>query len=836
MSDTAEAGTIAIGSGTVPPSAGGKAVGLAEIVRVGLPVPAAWAVLPGVTNRGLSALLETLSARGIERVAVRSSAAGEDGARYSFAGIHETELGVPIARIRAAIAHVAASPLAPRAQAYRRQHGLDPASGPCAVVVQEMVDAEWAGVAFGKGDGVLVEAVEGLGDAAVNGDAMPEQIEVLREGAELRVSRRWPRKQPFALRATAAGVERIALDGERPALPEQVALAVAAGVRSLEEAQRRPLDVEWAARDGRVVFLQARPQTHPLEQTLAAGEIWTRTNVSDTFPEIASACARSYMVPALDRLMHTVYARFGAPVSDRVPLAAEVAGRLVFNERAVYGFGDLVGVPRAWMKVVMGGAGGVSNAYVQGSVWTLLRRIGLVIRVGRFARGAEDDARAYIQKLREEVARTTSTPAERELTPESFREQQRRTSQVMDEGALITVQVACALQHVLSSAAMVLRKHPAPAALLSRLLDPDLVSVSTRQMEEQVEIALAMRRWVGGRRFLDEVTAAHAEGESWQRSMPPDLWARVQGWVASYGHRGRYESDPAQPRYGDDLRLLATALRALVTSAEEPEPLEARRARRRADCDAAWREVSGTVGAVGRRSLLGAVRRLGRLTVVREELRSTMVRWGALARRQMLDAGRSLVVTRRLEGPEDIFLLSLEELERALLDPAFDTRAAVARERARVAAWRRVDVPDHFRSEEVASFGRVGATTAGTDRRLLGTAVSPGVVEARVCLLRSPDDEAKMSVGGILVAPTTDPGWTHLFARAAGVVVEIGGVLSHAATVAREYGLPCVSNVDDALTRLRDGDLVRVDGTHGAVEILERAGPDGVRGSECVQR
>jgi pyruvate,water dikinase len=80
-----------------------------------------------------------------------------------------------------------------------------------------------------------------------------------------------------------------------------------------------------------------------------------------------------------------------------------------------------------------------------------------------------------------------------------------------------------------------------------------------------------------------------------------------------------------------------------------------------------------------------------------------------------------------------------------------------------------------------------------------------------------------MRTGGILVAPTTDPGWTPIFARAAGVVVELGGVMSHAATVAREYGLPCVSNVDGATRRLRDGDVLRVDGTHGKVEIIERS-------------
>jgi pyruvate,water dikinase len=91
-------------------------------------------------------------------------------------------------------------------------------------------------------------------------------------------------------------------------------------------------------------------------------------------------------------------------------------------------------------------------------------------------------------------------------------------------------------------------------------------------------------------------------------------------------------------------------------------------------------------------------------------------------------------------------------------------------------------------------------------------------------VLRTPDDEAKMALGGVLVTHSTDPGWTPLFARAAAVVVELGGVMSHSATVAREYGLPCVSNVDRAMARVRDGDLLRVDGTHGTVEIVARAG------------
>jgi hypothetical protein len=157
----------------LPRAAGGKALGLRSIARAGLPFPPAFAVLPRCSESDLSQLAAALKSLGASRAAVRSSAADEDGAQHSFAGILETQLGVPLERLAEAVAAVASSADSERARAYRRQRGLAPPSGPCGVVVQAMVDAEWAGVAFSRGGGVLIEAVEGLGEAAVNGEAAP---------------------------------------------------------------------------------------------------------------------------------------------------------------------------------------------------------------------------------------------------------------------------------------------------------------------------------------------------------------------------------------------------------------------------------------------------------------------------------------------------------------------------------------------------------------------------------------------------------------------------------------------------------------------------------------
>jgi phosphoenolpyruvate synthase/pyruvate phosphate dikinase len=143
----------------------------------------------------------------------------EDGAGASFAGIHETRLAVPLEGLADAVAAVARSPLAPRARAYREQLGLRPASEPCAVVVQVMVDASCAGVAFSRGSNeVVIEAVEGLGEVAMSGEAVPEMSVMGRTGNGWRVLRRSSRRQREAVRMSGMGVRRVPV--ECPAPPE----------------------------------------------------------------------------------------------------------------------------------------------------------------------------------------------------------------------------------------------------------------------------------------------------------------------------------------------------------------------------------------------------------------------------------------------------------------------------------------------------------------------------------------------------------------------------------------------------------------------------------------
>jgi pyruvate,water dikinase len=815
--------------GELPPEVGGKALGLRLIARAGLEVPAAWAVLPGAGATELGALAKVLEARGLRALAVRSSAADEDGARASFAGVHETALGVPPARLREAVAAVAASALSERALAYRRQLGLRPPRGGCAVVVQEMVDAEAAGVAFGRGAGeVTIEAAEGLGDAVVNGECVPETLVMRRDGEGWQLVRRGARDQVSALRHGVGGPARVAIEDARrrsAVLSAGTAAAIAAGVSALEAAAGGPLDVEWAVAGGRVSFLQARPQTRPVAAGLAPGETWTRANVRETTPELPCAFTRAFLVDALDRGARMNLRGMGTADDPAVPYASAVHGRIVLNERTFLEHGAALGLGeafRAWSVSLAGGTGG-ANEIPQIDLRVVLRHPVAMVRTVIWAGRAEASARRYLASIAGSRAARRQGPGGSDASEADLASRIRANPFLSDSDRWIVAQsrliAAVANGNMLAGA---LLRRPDAAALIPRLLEGAERSVSTRQIDDLVSIALAFRAWPGGARFLEDPPI---DPGRWRAALPPDLSGALARWLAACGHRGPFESDLSSPRYREDGRLLATALRPMVAAAQPPEAPESRRLRNARRWEETWAEVVGVLPRLRRARLRGVLRSLGRVMALRERFRSELMMDCAELRDDLRALGRRWAGEGRLETGDDVFHLEPQELSRALEDRGVDLRAAVRRELARRAAWRRVELPNRFASEEldrIAARG-LGALADGDGDALKGTAVSPGVAEAQVCVLRAPEEGTRMPTGAVLVAPATDPGWTPLFARASAVVVEVGGLFSHAATVAREYGLPAVSNVDGATDRLRDGDVVRVDGARGVVAVVSRA-------------
>jgi len=310
-----------------------------------------------------------------------------------------------------------------------------------------------------------------------------------------------------------------------------------------------------------------------------------------------------------------------------------------------------------------------------------------------------------------------------------------------------------------------------------------------------------------------------------------------------YGHRGLYESDWALPRYREDPSPLLHAIRMHLRDGRDASRAgQAERAD--AEASAVWSEFERAMTGLKRWTTLPRARKLAKTIkhyyVWREQCRSDMIRIAAALRAWHLVLADRFVERGWLDRQDDYFYLLFDEIAAAVgtkqparPEPvegrasdargstpsprAAGLRAMVAKRRAEMERNRRIEVPLLMHESELAAMIRTSRSGAvETDEGdLRGTPVSRGSVEAEVVVITDPGDFASMKRGAILVTRATDPSWTPLFTLAAGVIVEVGGVLSHASTIAREYGLPALANVKHATRRLRTGDRILLNATEG---------------------
>jgi pyruvate,water dikinase len=203
-----------------------------------------------------------------------------------------------------------------------------------------------------------------------------------------------------------------------------------------------------------------------------------------------------------------------------------------------------------------------------------------------------------------------------------------------------------------------------------------------------------------------------------------------------------------------------------------------------------------------------------------------------LLRQMLRELGHRFVEGGMIEQTDDIFWLEQDEVERAAskLDRGESLRnltQAIPHRKALRNAAKRASPPMALPQIKIMGIDLLGLKAGGAKKQkgttLKGVAASPGTVTGHACVMHSPEDFGKMQTGNVLVASLTTPAWTPLFARAAAIVTDIGGPLSHGSIVAREYGIPAVLGTGAATKRIRNGQIVNVDGTSGVVEILETA-------------
>jgi pyruvate,water dikinase len=306
--------------------------------------------------------------------------------------------------------------------------------------------------------------------------------------------------------------------------------------------------------------------------------------------------------------------------------------------------------------------------------------------------------------------------------------------------------------------------------------------------------------------------------------LPPVFQRGLAAFLDRYGHRAVAEIDLGLPRWADDPSHLLGALANYLALGDASQAPDAQFRRGAAEAERTGRELVRR--AAGRNPFRGAAVRFllsrGRsLAGARERPKFLIVLMLDRARAILAPVGDGLAAAGRLDASDDLWFLSLPELRGALGPGGADLRPVVAERRARYAEeLRRRHLPRILLSDGTEPASAAGPAPEAAGAVLRGSPASAGQVTGRARVVLDPVG-ARLEPGEILVAPSTDPGWTPLFLTAGGLVMEMGGAMSHGAVVAREYGIPAVVGVAGATERIRDGELLAVDGTAGTVAPLD---------------
>jgi rifampicin phosphotransferase len=761
-------------------------------------------------------------------LAVRSSATGEDGAAASFAGIHRTYLQVTDeAALLEAVKGCYASLWTPAAVAYRRRLGLDDREVAAAVVIQEMVPAGAAGVAFscdpltGRLDRFVINANRGLGESVVSGEAEPDEYRVspatypppilsVRVGRKRRVT--LPREGGGTETVEAAPSGRVLSDGQVRELTLLIG-RVHDALGNLTE----PQDIEWAHDGSRFYVLQSRPVTRLPEPRLPGAEqfptYWSNANLRDVMPLVQTPLGWTMVRHQVEILLRTPFVQAGFRLPAGLPWIRLIRGRAYFNLTLMqWGFYDALGILPAETNRILGGhqpAIPVSDPPYRGV--TGLRRLARAARAAvggtLVLRRAPRTFASWTAWLRQMESVDPGALSRAELT-RLMDDLHRRSLEWLPVFQSLNGSAGAGLQSLLRLLEPAFGERA--NALANGLLAGRSKLTSAEQGRRLIELGnLALRE----ERVAAWFRSVQWRAADWREALSGTRWrAAFAAYLDEYGHRGVYELEIANPRWREDPTYLLQAVGAQVLEGRAIEPEDPGARRRAAETE--------VYAKMGRRTPRGiavrwAVDFAARAAEGRETGKSLIVWVVSLTRRAVLEVGRRMAADGLIRQADDVFFLSAADL-MTYLDggETGSPKQLVADRRRQHEAWQAEDAPDVIEGETPVP--PVGPAAQGW-ASLRGLGVASGRASGPACVVRHPHEGARLRQGDVLVAPSTDPAWTPLFLRASALVMEVGGYLSHGSIVAREYGIPAVVNVPGAMGALQDGERLIVDGDTGTV-------------------
>ncbi|MBX9568321.1 MAG: hypothetical protein K2X77_05465 [Candidatus Obscuribacterales bacterium] len=771
--------------------------------------------------------------------AVRSSSPEEDLEGRSFAGAYETVLGVKRESLEAAIKTCFASCLDYAIFAYKQKHEMNPYDPKIAVVIQKQLHSDVAGVGFSVNpltndfDEAVITANFGLGESVVAGTATPDTFIVNKETRTIKSKVIGKKEMAVRLGEDGGTHEEQApsnkMIGEnksadkndiKPALNNRQVRKVSDLIKKVEDIIEKPVDIEWAFENEQLYLLQARPITayQPLSpdmMTIPPARRRVYVDVTKCVQGIfdpLSVMATSFLRGLIRKLGKKLYGVDANNINST--LAYVSGGHLYLNLSTAFMFfgkKKVVHLLNILDPLTAKAVDSVSEKeYVSQNVGLFLAPLklaGVLPTVAPKMIGSAHNPEQAYEDLSMHLNKYRTT----------LRELEKKNLPIPE----LYEKIAANLEDFVI-------KHLIPRFGISRIMIEQIKGLVGPEFKEEanllnqslphnVTVEMGLALYDLAQLLPQGMTPTELAHGIVHRNLPEDFLAAWDKFIENYGHRGPKELDIASPRYENDPSFLVMQLISLRDIAPENSP-RARHDRSVAERVAAYgkiRKALENTNSKKAKKFDEEYKIIVNLGGLRETPKFSVIYAMNILRKGLLKQSEQWVAEDRLDFAAQIFDMTLEDVTRGLKDRKLDLRKLAKdhldlREKYKVAT-----LPTVFDSR-----GRIIKTPPAPvkDNQLSGIPISTGSVRGKVKVLHSPHEKPLLP-GEILVARATDPGWTPLFALAGGIILEVGGILQHGALVAREYGLPGVSGIENATEILKDGMTVEVNGTDGIITL-----------------
>jgi phosphohistidine swiveling domain-containing protein len=777
-------------------------------------------------------------------VAVRSSATYEDNPEASFAGQYDTFLNV--SGVAAVLEKVRACWLglwSERALAYMRKQGIDPLRADMGVVVQRQADAHAAGVLFtlnplsGNEEEMVIEAAWGLGEAVVSGRVTPDRYVV--DARRRQIMTRDISNQSVILVADSnGGMLEKPLPSEQRDQPvlsdDQLFELIELGYR-VQTIYGYPQDIEWAFAGGQFVLLQTRPLTS-FSFDPGLGQ-WTSGNYREVLPGFPCPLALSLSLEhdygrSLSGFFReiklgeappgTVWGRtfFGRPywnVGAAKQLAARVPG---FKERV---FDRTAGIDPTYEG---------DGAVTPWTPTTVLRALPALFALNDHYKKVWREGRDYRDRFLTKIEPALDAVCPHDLSDTDLADYCHQMAELHWVANSTAIRVSLLSTQAQDDFEPMVHQLNATLPADEKVAEGDLITGLSDVRTAQPSFEL----WDLARAGLEEPAIVEIITHGDLSAIPDRLagcesgrlfWQRIRDYIARYRYMAPVDEDLIQPRWDEDASFVLSTLQAYAQADQSLDParrLDAQRQIRRATerrvlriLSRGWRKLWW----FGRRSFVNHLRLVRRYVWWREETRVIAARAFYQCRRFFKELGCRWAAAGVLDDPTDVFLLRWPAIESVL-----DGNAATAGLRPQVSDYLRLRrCYREFEPPSVIGKGAIAQPAPfflipPTQRVFSGIPCSSGRADGVARVVETLEEARTLRRGEILVARYTNPSWTPLFPLASGIIIEEGGLLSHGAVVAREYGIPAVLRIEGATKIFHTGQRLRLDGSVGTVEIV----------------